>query len=91
MPQSLPSGRQIAAALALLGESRADMAAASGLSEVEFAAAEAGAAGSGALDEVRRALEGAGIEFLHDGAPGVRLRPPADGIMPSDLNASNDG
>lgn len=90
MPLSPPSGRQIAAALALLGASRAEIAASSGVSELEFAAAEAGAAGAPALEEVRRALEAAGIEFLYGGAPGVRLRPVSDGMSPSDLNASND-
>ena len=43
-----------------------------------------------ALLEVRRALEAAGIEFLDGGAPGVRLRPRTFGILPGDLNASND-
>lgn len=90
MPQSPPSGRQIAAALALLGTSRSEMATNSGVSELEFAAAEAGAAAAAGIDEVRRALEAAGIEFLDGGAPGVRLRPRTSGILPGDLNASND-
>ncbi len=90
MPPQLPSGRQIAAALALLGKSRAELATAGGVSELEIAAAESGAAGDAALDEVRRALEAAGIEFLDGGAPGVRLRPETSSLRPSDLNASND-
>ncbi|MEW6254834.1 MAG: transcriptional regulator [Pseudomonadota bacterium] len=90
MPQMPPSGRQIAAALALLGKSRPEIAAMSGVSEVDIAAAESGAASESALQDVRRALESAGIEFLNGGAPGVRLRPATTSLRPSDLNASND-
>jgi transcriptional regulator with XRE-family HTH domain len=42
------------------------------------------------LEDVRSALEAAGVEFTNGGQPGVRMRA-ASGTIPTDqLNASND-
>jgi len=39
---------------------------------------------------IQRAFERAGIEFLNDGAPGVRQRPAPGVLRLDELNASND-
>ena len=42
------------------------------------------------LDAMRHALEAAGVEFIDDGQPGVRMKPPAGAVPIDELNASND-
>lgn len=42
------------------------------------------------LDTMRHALEAAGVEFIDDGQPGVRRKPPAVAVPIDQLNASND-
>ena len=75
-----PSGRQIAAARALLGLSQQDLATAARISVPtlrRMEAAEGPAPGIvNNVEAVRRALEVAGIEFIpQNGAgPGLRLR-----------------
>lgn len=91
MPGPTPSARQISAALALLGLSPAQLAASSGLSEMDVTAAEMGAADTGRIQAVRAALEAAGIVFLNGASPGVQVRPQPEGLLPEELNASNDG
>ncbi|MEP9379029.1 transcriptional regulator [Aquabacter sp. CN5-332] len=89
MTISPPSGRQIAAARALLGLSPGQVAAAARVAVEDVAKAEAGVDGA-ATTALRAALEAAGIEFIDGGAPGVRLRPTAQGLRADQLNASND-
>lgn len=83
------SNRQLAAARALLGLSRTDIAAAAGVREDAVESAEDGTDGT-ATAALRMALEAAGIEFIDGGSPGVRLRPPPQGLRADQLNASND-
>ncbi|OYY07488.1 MAG: hypothetical protein B7Y70_14655, partial [Rhizobiales bacterium 35-68-8] len=70
MPAAPVSARQISASLALLGLTAAELATRSGLSEVDVAAAEMGAANEMQARLVRTAIEQAGIEFLNGGSPG---------------------
>jgi transcriptional regulator with XRE-family HTH domain len=64
----------------LLGWSQADLAAKSGISEPTIARLESveGNLGGrqGTAEKIRKALEGAGVEFIDEngGGPGVRLR-----------------
>lgn len=85
------AARQISAALALLGLTPAELAARSGMSEVDITAAEMDAADASRIRSVRAALEGAGIVFMDGASPGVYLRAPSEGLLPEELNASNDG
>jgi transcriptional regulator with XRE-family HTH domain len=72
--------RLVKAARALLGWSQADLAAKSGISEPTIARLESveGDLGGrqGTAEKIRKALEGAGVEFIDEngGGPGVRLR-----------------
>lgn len=91
MPPPTVSARQISAALALLGLSARELAATGSVSEMDVTASEMGAADAARLQAVRDALEAAGITFLDGAAPGVQLTPPAEGLSPNELNASNDG
>lgn len=62
--------------------------------EVDVATISAFEAGKPAeqsvLESIRHALETAGVEFLDDGAPGVRQRPAPKVLSVDELNASND-
>lgn len=75
--------RQVKAARSLLGWSQADLAGASKVSVPTIARLEAqdgplgGRADTAAA--IRAALEAAGVEFTNGDAPGVRLKPPAQG------------
>lgn len=70
--------RQVKAARALLGWSQQDLADASGVSYPTIARLESqdGTLGGRAttVDSIRRALEGAGIEFTNSTGTGVRLK-----------------
>lgn len=72
------TGRQIAAARALVGLSQADVAAKANISVPTLKRMEASEGPASGLANnvaaVMRALEDAGIEFLNHGQPGVRLR-----------------
>lgn len=73
------SSVQLRAARTLLGWSQKDLADVSGLSlptiqRMETLGLHRSSAGN--VDKVQRALETAGIEFINDDAPGVRLRRP---------------
>jgi predicted transcriptional regulator len=76
----LISVRQIKAARALLGWSQADLARHSGISEPTVARLESldGALGGrqNTIQNIRRAIEKAGIDFIEEngGGAGVRLR-----------------
>lgn len=66
------------AARALLGWEQTDLAKKAGVAvstirRMESFPGEVGAR-TGTLSQVQRALEKAGMEFLDDGSPGVRLR-----------------
>lgn len=78
MDQSSMTGRQIAAARALVGLSQADVAAKANISVPTLKRMEASEGPASGLANnvaaVMRALEDAGIEFLNHGQPGVRLR-----------------
>ncbi|WP_374309205.1 hypothetical protein [Methylocella sp.] len=94
----LTTGRQLAAARALLGLDLAALSRSSALDENVLKAMEdAGeriAAPREQVAAVEAALEKAGVELLGDGRPGVRLREPYDGadaIEVEDLTAGNDG
>jgi transcriptional regulator with XRE-family HTH domain len=70
---------QLRAARTLLGWSQKDLADVSGLSlptiqRMETLGPHRSSAGN--VDKVQRALETAGIEFIDEDAPGVRLRRP---------------
>jgi transcriptional regulator with XRE-family HTH domain len=76
---ALITGRQLKAARALVGWEQTDLAKKAGVAistirRMESFTAEIGAR-TGTLSLVQRALERAGIEFLDDGSPGVRVRP----------------
>jgi transcriptional regulator with XRE-family HTH domain len=76
---ALITGRQLKAARALIGWEQTDLAKKSGVAistvrRMESFPGEVGAR-TGTLSLVQRALERAGIEFLDDGSPGVRVRP----------------
>jgi predicted transcriptional regulator len=75
---SLISGRQLRAARTLLGWAQVDLAkrarvAIGTIRRMESFSAEIGARTS-TLSQVQSTLEKAGIQFLNDGSPGVRLR-----------------
>jgi transcriptional regulator with XRE-family HTH domain len=72
------TGRQLKAARALLGWEQTDLAKKAGVAvstirRMESFPDEIGAR-TGTLSLVKKALERAGIDFLNDGQPGVRLR-----------------
>jgi transcriptional regulator with XRE-family HTH domain len=71
------SAEQIAAARRLLGWSRAKLAALSRVGVARIARFETGSRplSPGNLDDLKHALEGAGIVFTRGGAPGVRPKP----------------
>jgi transcriptional regulator with XRE-family HTH domain len=79
------TGRQIAAARALLGWAQADLAGASAISIPTLKRMEAsGGPAAGMANNVRAvvsALEAAGIEFIPDngGGAGLRMRKPSSG------------
>jgi transcriptional regulator with XRE-family HTH domain len=97
------SVRQLTAARALLGWSRADLAQAAGVSEPaikRFEASEGPAGGrSETGDKVRAALQEAGIIFFVEnemsprGGAGVRLKlsHTDEGLRPDQLTSENDG
>ena len=75
----LATGYQLAAARALIGLDQVKLAEMVGVSANTIRSMEASKTGAIAgrasnVQAVQRALEGAGIEFLNHGAPGVRLR-----------------
>lgn len=91
------SGRQIAAARVLLGLDQQDLARRARISIATLRRMEAsGEKVSGYannVDAVRRALEGAGVEFTNGDQAGVRLKKQPSGpgaIEVEDLTASND-
>lgn len=88
------SGRQIKAARALLGWTRKDLAARSGVTAPTVHVIETDESNMGALSPTRaqltRALDEAGIVFATGAAPGVQLMPAEQGLRPDELNASND-
>lgn len=75
-----PSGRQLAAARALIGMQQSDLAAAARVSVPTLRRMEASAGAAVGMtnnvEAVRRALEAAGVEFIDEngGGAGVRLR-----------------
>jgi DNA-binding XRE family transcriptional regulator len=74
----LTTGNQLRAARALIGMDQAELAKEAGVSPVTIGTMEKKGAEpiSGRHETVRaiqRTLEAAGIEFLNDGQPGVRL------------------
>jgi transcriptional regulator with XRE-family HTH domain len=76
----LITGRQLRAARALIGMEQIDLAkrarvAIGTIRRMESFDGEIGAR-TGTLSLVQRALEKAGVEFLNDARPGVRLRTP---------------
>jgi predicted transcriptional regulator len=80
---ALISGRQLKAARAMVGWEQTDLAAKSGVAistvrRMESFDGEVGARTS-TLSLVKRALEKAGVEFLNDDSPGVRLKPSVKG------------
>jgi transcriptional regulator with XRE-family HTH domain len=86
---------QIRAARGLLGWSQGDLADAAKVEREIVAAVEAddSAADAPRMENVKAALEAAGVEFIaaNGGGVGVRLkRPPPPPIPGEDLNASND-
>ncbi|WP_374254142.1 helix-turn-helix domain-containing protein [Xanthobacter sp.] len=78
MDHSSLTGRQIAAARALVGLTQAEVATTANISVPtlkRMEASEGPAVGlANNVAAVMRALEDAGIEFLNHGQPGVRLR-----------------
>jgi predicted transcriptional regulator len=79
----LITGRQLHAAHALLGIDQVELAKRSRVAigtirRMELFDGEVGARTS-TLSIVTKALERAGIEFLNDGQPGVRIKRPAKG------------
>ncbi|MFG1277875.1 helix-turn-helix domain-containing protein [Xanthobacter autotrophicus] len=78
MDQSSLTGRQIAAARALVGLSQVEVAARANISVPtlkRMEASEGPASGmANNVAAVMRALEEAGVEFLNHGQPGVRLK-----------------
>ena len=85
---------QSRAARGLLDWSRARLAAAAGVAPATLAEFESGKRTPFArtLDDIRRALEEAGVEFTNGDAPGVRLKPGPGGFLRADqLTSENDG
>jgi transcriptional regulator with XRE-family HTH domain len=77
----LITGYQLAAARALIGMEQAELASLSGLSlgtirNMEAAKAKDIAARHESIRTAQRSLESAGIEFLDDDRPGVRMKKP---------------
>lgn len=75
----LTTGNQLKAARALIGVDQATVAAAASVNvntirNMEAAGASPISGRAQNVQAVQRALEGAGIEFLNHGQPGVRLR-----------------
>ncbi|WP_395664951.1 hypothetical protein [Methylocella sp.] len=94
----LSTGRQLAAARALLGFSLADLSRESGVAEAAIAAMEAGPgqidAPAPQVEAVAAAIEAAGVELLGDGRPGVRRKSALGDdatIELEELNSANDG
>lgn len=95
----LTTGRQLAAARALLGLDLATLARASSLEPADVEAMEGAGAGQieaprAQLAALEAALRAAGAEILGDGRPGVRLAGDAgaaDSIEIEDLTTGNDG
>lgn len=89
---------QCRAARALRDLAQADLARAAGLDLSTVADLETGRpVAADAVAAVRRALEGAGVEFVaggevsRTGGPGVRLKAqPDEGLRPSELTSEND-
>lgn len=94
MAHSLVTGRQIKAARALLGWARSDLADKAGVTAQTIKVVEKDDVVLEALASTRarlcRVLEGEGVSFLNGGGFGVQLVPRDEGILPEDLNASND-
>ncbi len=93
------TGRQIAAARALLGLGQAELAAAARISVPTLGRMEASDGPASGLanniEAVRIALGCRGVEFTDGEGPGVKLRKaprgdPAASIKVEDLNAEND-
>ncbi len=89
------SAGQIRAARGLLGWSQGELADAAKVGREIVAGVEAddSAADAPIMENVKAALEAAGVEFIaaNGGGVGVRLkRPPPPPIPGEDLNASND-
>lgn len=95
MPHSTVSGRQIKAARALLGWSRAELADRTGVSTPTVKVVEKDSGVLEALASTRarlcRVLEAEGVSFLNAGTMGVQIIPRDEGLRTEDLNASNDG
>lgn len=83
---------QLRAARGLIGWSQSELADASKVGRATIADFEAGKREpyERTLDDLRAALEAAGVEFTNGGQPGVRLKTPAQTIPADRLNASND-
>lgn len=91
----LVTGYQLAAARALIGLDRTDLARLAGTSAeavADLEAAKAGAVGADAAQAVQAALEACGVEFLNHGQPGVRVKNGAGSasIAVEDLTSAND-
>jgi hypothetical protein len=92
------NGAQIRAARAMVRWTRAILATRSKLPvetirRIESADAEAPLTAEHE-NAVKSAFATAGLEFLSDGGPGVRLKthaPPDEGLRPQELTAENDG
>lgn len=88
------SDAQMRAARALVDWSVAVLAERSGVDRDAIASFESGRSGAdpAVLARLRRALEGAGVEFIDGDAPGVRLRVGRQWsyIAPEHLSAEND-
>ena len=93
------TGNLLHAARVLAGLDRVEVAAQAGLTpdavlNLENAASSALPAEDRAVRQLKAALEKAGVEFLENGASGLRLRPgdqQDESIPTQDLNAENDG
>ncbi|TCT02414.1 transcriptional regulator [Aquabacter spiritensis] len=85
------SVRQIAAACALLGLTRSELSARAGVEDAILAGLDRAPPDDILIETLRQTLEAAGVDFIDGGAPGVRLRPPPEGLRADQLNASNDG
>ncbi len=83
---------QLRAARGLIGWSQAELADASKVGRATIADFESGKREpyERTLDDLRAALEAAGVEFTNGGQPGVRMKAPAKAIPVDRLNASND-
>jgi len=94
----LTTGNQLKAARALIGCEQASLAQQANVNVNTIRNMEAKGPGvlTSGMDVVQRvqlALEGAGIEFLNHGRPGVRLKragKPDEGLRPDELTSAND-